>query len=415
MKNKAIISVFSVLMLFYVCYGVGFRNCTEKDDTSNAIAVIAASAANTEKTNDASKDFKFTENNKLGGVEITKYTGAKIKVNIPSELDGKPVVSIGDSAFFKCKKITDIFVPDSVSVIDIRAFSGCVGLKKITLSKGLTEIGDAAFANCSSLEKIVIPDSVTSIKNGTFNNCENIKIEYKGISYTYEDIYDLYTAVNFNTKISGNYKYTYDEEYGGVEIWEYRGKDTDTIKIPDKIKGKPVVKIGIGVFSYRENLKKINIPKSVKVIGQSAFSGCHSLENISLPDELEEIGNYAFIDSGLKSIKIPDSVKFIGDNVFHGCKHLESAVIGKGVTSIGRLTFCRCENLKRVVIPSSVIEIEDRAFSDCVSLKELKIPKSVIKIDDSAFNYCEDIVIKYNGKSYTYDDIDDLYSEINDQ
>ena len=41
---------------------------------------------------------------------------------IPSSYQGKPVTSIGSSAFYSCGKLTSVTIPDSVTSIGDRAF-----------------------------------------------------------------------------------------------------------------------------------------------------------------------------------------------------------------------------------------------------------------------------------------------------
>lgn len=85
------------------------------------------------------------------------------------------VISIGKSAFQKHgEHLTGVSIPDSV-----------------------TSIGENAFFGCKSLTEISIPDSVTSIGKNAFNRCRNLtSITYKGETYTYENIDDLYQAIN---------------------------------------------------------------------------------------------------------------------------------------------------------------------------------------------------------------------------
>jgi hypothetical protein len=72
---------------------------------------------------------------------------------IPSTYNGKPVTSIGDSAFYACNDLTSV-----------------------TIGKSVTSIGDWAFYNCTSLASITIPDSVTSIGDLAFDGCKSLTI-----------------------------------------------------------------------------------------------------------------------------------------------------------------------------------------------------------------------------------------------
>ena len=115
------------------------------------------------------------------------------------------ITSIGDGAFYGCKALTSIYIPNSVTWIGDDAFSGCkaltsikiggavnlyyndyrfcdrVGLttcEKLTtieIAEGVTSIGDGAFSGCKALTNIEIPNSVTSIGESAFEGCRALK------------------------------------------------------------------------------------------------------------------------------------------------------------------------------------------------------------------------------------------------
>ena len=65
----------------------------------------------------------------------------------------------------------NLVIPDSVTSIGDRAFSGCCSLESLVIPDSVTSIGDYAFSDSFSLESLVIPDSVTSIGNEAFRGC----------------------------------------------------------------------------------------------------------------------------------------------------------------------------------------------------------------------------------------------------
>lgn len=89
---------------------------------------------------------------------LTEYHGTAKAVIIPNS-----VVSIGDSAFNNCKKMTSIKIPNTVKRIGDFAFKRCENLKRITIPKSVKSIGKSAFSDCKNLISITLPDTVTSI------------------------------------------------------------------------------------------------------------------------------------------------------------------------------------------------------------------------------------------------------------
>ena len=144
----------------------------------------------------------------IDAVEI-RITGCEKEVTaveIPAEIAGKPVTSVGRSAFsgcnslaavtipdsvtrigldafYKCSSLTTITMPDGVTILGADAFSFCTSLTEVTMPNSLTSIGSNAFSGCSSLTSITIPDSVTSIEKSAFSGCNNLTIYGYARSY----------------------------------------------------------------------------------------------------------------------------------------------------------------------------------------------------------------------------------------
>ena len=281
-----------------------------------------------------------------GEIEITGCYEYVRKVNIPIEIDGKSVTSIGSSAFYDCTSLTEITIPDSVTSIGSSAFYDCTSLTEITIPDSVTSIGWRAFSYCTSLTEITIPDSVTSIRECAFYDCTSLKNVYiSDINAWFEIDFD---DLDSNPMCNGANLYC-------------NGELVTEVAIPDSMES-----IGSYVFSYCTSLTKITIPDSVTSIGECAFYDCTSLTKITIPDSVTSIGQYAFCGcTSLTEITIPDSVTSIGEGVFCGCTSLTEITIPDSVTHIENHTFDDCTSLRSVTFLSPKTGIEEGAFSDC--------------------------------------------------
>src|SRR5574344_177528 len=70
-------------------------------------------------------------------------------IKVPSEIkhEGKKykVIGIGNNAFYDCRSLTSITIPNSVILIGDYVFWGCSGLTSITIPSTVTSIGNNAF------------------------------------------------------------------------------------------------------------------------------------------------------------------------------------------------------------------------------------------------------------------------------
>ncbi|MCI6626912.1 MAG: leucine-rich repeat domain-containing protein, partial [Tenericutes bacterium] len=85
------------------------------------------------------------------GLKVTYENGGGTDVVIPSQIDGKPVAAIGNSAFRDSDTglglgITSVIIPNTITSIGVNAFKGNK-LTNVEIPSSITRIGDYAFAD----------------------------------------------------------------------------------------------------------------------------------------------------------------------------------------------------------------------------------------------------------------------------
>lgn len=255
-----------------------------------------------------SRDFTFDATTGT----IKKYNGNDAVVNIPSEINGTPVTTIGNAAF-----------RDS-------------SVTSVTISASVTEIGSNAFAGCTNL---------TSVNYA--GDWSNLTIQSGNPA-----VQDAANAPLFD------FEFTPDNTAVIVTNYKYNGAAAD-VTIPSRYQGKPVTTIGHAAF-FNSAVTSVTIPDSVTSISDEAFINCPKLTNISIPNSVTYIGFSAFSScTSLKSITLPSSLSFISGALFLGCSQLTTIHIPVSVTSIGNNAFADCPSLMTVTYPGSKTQWDD--------------------------------------------------------
>ncbi len=249
--------------------------------------------------------------------KVSGYTGNPTKLEIPATYLGKPVVEIGESAFYRCAALTSITVPDSVTSIGESAFFWCDALTSVTLGNGVTSIGERAFSYCESLTSIAISDNVTSIGKSAFDGCTvltiytSVQAKLEGWASDWNDgeCPVVWDCLNNDVADDGYIYLSVDGIRYGIKdntATVMRQPTAITIaEIPSSISYKgsahPVTAIGERAFYDCESLASVVIPDSVLSIGDEAFYRCELLTSIAIPDSVTSIGTCAFYRCGLAS------------------------------------------------------------------------------------------------------------------
>ena len=117
-----------------------------------------------------------------GTAEITKYAGKDTKLEIPGEINGMIVTSIGDEAFSECEGLITVILPDSLETIGKGAFLFCKNLERIRMPSGVRDIGEEAFRGCKNLKRI----SIAKSSNSSITHSSNRVLSPVKLVYSYQ-------------------------------------------------------------------------------------------------------------------------------------------------------------------------------------------------------------------------------------
>jgi len=165
-------------------------------------------------------EWEIDENGRTG---IINYIGEKNKIKIPEEINGNPVVFIGNNAF-RGKGLTNVILPSSLINIGNGAFADN-SLSNISIPNGVLTIGSSAFSNAFYVNtkiKITIPNSVKLIGPNAFSYIIMSVTIGEGVTIYYDSFGGLgfETTYNNNGRMAGKYTRTKVKSYNIADaIW----------------------------------------------------------------------------------------------------------------------------------------------------------------------------------------------------
>ena len=171
--------------------------------------------------------------------------------------------------------------------IESNQWDSATGEGVITFNGEVNSIGSYAFYSCRNLKSIQIPENVTTIGTAAFRECFKLK-----------DVY-----LNSKIKSIGNSAFVgcfdfYNSTYGSINFHMNSIADWCQIDLPTEVvSGQETIYL----YVNGSLIKDIDIPSSINAIKPYAFKFCY-VKKITMHKDVTSIGKEAFYDSPVDAI-----------------------------------------------------------------------------------------------------------------
>lgn len=274
------------------------------------------------------------------------------------------VKQIGGFAFASMSALNSITFMDGIERIPNNCCGGDLQLTDVSIPESVTVIDSEAFFNCQALRRIVIPASVTNISSDVFS-MPDPDGKYSWSTMTIPNLH-LYGESGSEAQ---RYANAYSIKFYPVSSSQITAEDGETKAYENLLYG--FAKDGsIVILACTAGTAELVIPAEIGGIAVTA------------------IEPYAFRGSALTSVTLPDSVKSVGCGAFSDCKDLTGVVLPSGLQCLEENTFANCPRLNQLNLPAALTEICADAFSGCESLKISELPAGITAIGANAFKGC---------------------------
>ena len=298
------------------------------------------------------------------------------------------------------ERILRVNLPEGLTAIGNRAFSGCTALTGVRIPASLQQVGENAFSGCTAMERVDYGSSQedwTDIRIGSGNEPLEEATLYYSASGTCGDAmtWELSEGIL--------------ELRGRAEMWNFSAE------------ARP------GWYEARSIIDCIVIEEGIRMIGEYAFCNL-AVKRVEMPWTVTHIGSYAFFGTKLTEIVFPQTAFYIGDYAFGNCSELRGVTVPNCYVRISPYVFSGCEALTDITvdegnanyqsaagvlfnkgatslvlypagktqssysIPAGVAGIAIGAFDGCRALESLTIPEGVTSIGSNAFRNCTGLV-----------------------
>lgn len=322
-------------------------------------------------------------------------------------------------------------------------------INEVIINEYITSVGAYLFEFCPFLEKIFFPSTLERIEQNAFNGSPHLNtIIYYGTRYMWETNIQNDTDLSWLSLCEVNYNDIMNIDYdscggtvdfdlyadGRIILYGYGGSNCETYSytadnyttenpiykhkdyIQTVIINNDIAKIGSYLFHSCDNIKKIIIPASVKVIEENAFyawnvGGDKQVIYLGTKEQWDEItigaGNL-IIDTATLICQYDDSIS----GEFEGIALVDSGVLGDVEWSLyengsfivegageafleniegtdhpfNSIKFCT--QINYVIIKEGVTKIRDNTMPENPhGYSAVKIPSTMLSIGENNFRY----------------------------
>ncbi len=331
-----------------------------------------------------------------GTAKITKYLGNEGTVNIPAEIEGVSVSTLGSDVFRGNADVTKVVIPEGVKTIE------------------------STFYMTDNIEVIEIPSTVENISKRAFFCCyglQSIEVAQESEYYSSADgiLYDKAGKTLVN--VPANKKMESFEIPAGVEVigeLSVRCLEIKELIIPDTV--TKIERYAI----YSNGLTELTIPGSVETLEDESIYYCSDLESIKFEEgSLKEISTMAINTCyKLEKIELPSNITNIG--FFMECNALKEIIISENNESLcvadgvvfskdkTRLVlYPRGREETSYTVPEGVEVIGENSFYGAKNLESVYLPDSIKAIEFCSFAYCSSLAkVYYDGSEAEFNEID---------
>ena len=332
--------------------------------------------------------------------------------------------TIGQYAFYDCQDIGEVNIRDSVTSIDVGAFSNCFRLTAVniltrTAPASTLSLAEGAFYRSSITQFNSLRSFITSVGKLCFAECTNFANTFKlSIENRENDArLDIQDAAFYKSNIQlqdnqiiqkGTYIHDYAFQdcekigqitFAGSKLGEEAFRGCKSLKLTFD-SNSPITTISDkAFFEAGMDVSIATLPKDLLYIQPYAFYNTKVKGTPRFPTSLTQIGMFAFKGTGITGNLDFTYVEEIGESAFEGTG-ISGALVLTNMKQIGAAAFKDTGVSGELVIYPFLTQIDGFAFYNTEISGSLTIP-STVTIGDYAFANCPGITenIKIEGTS----------------